>query len=102
MHIGITTFKRETFDSALNLGVEVLTLLGNDSADAKRAGEIFAQHDEESLIVLAELWGDDHSYGIAVKQRIEDLKQVLSKDNAEQGKLNTCRESVCEESHKDT
>ncbi|HCM47285.1 MAG TPA: potassium transporter, partial [Colwellia sp.] len=61
MHIGITTFKRETFDSALNLGVEALTLLGNDSADARRAGEIFAQHDEESLIALAELWGDDHS-----------------------------------------
>jgi len=102
LHIGITTFKRETFDSALNLGVEALTLLGNDSADARRAGEIFAQHDEESLTTLAELWGDDHSYGIAVKQRVEDLKQVLSKDKAEQGKLNTCRESVCEETHKDT
>ena len=102
LHIGITTFKRETFDSALNLGVEALTLLGNDSADARRAGEIFAQHDEESLTTLAELWGDDHSYGIAVKQRIEDLKQVLSKDKAVQDKLNTCRESVCEETHKDT
>ena len=101
MHIGITTFKRETFDSALNLGVEALTLLGNDSVDAKRAGEIFAQHDEESLTTLAELWGDDHSYGIAVKQRIEDLKQVLSKDKAVQDKLNTCRESVCEETHED-
>ncbi len=102
MHIGITTFKRETFDSALNLGIEALTILGNDYADARRAGEIFAQHDEESLIALAELWGNDHSYGIAVKQRVEDLKQVLSKDKAEQDKLHTCRESVFEEPHKDT
>ena len=99
MHIGVTTFKRETFDSALNLGVEALILLGNNSADASRAGEMFAQHDEESLTALAELWGDDHSYGVAVKQRIEDLKQVLSKDKAEQDKLNTCRKGACEEGH---
>jgi len=93
MSLGIETFKRETFDSALNLGVEALTLLGNDQADAKRAGELFAQHDNESLTVLADLWGDDHSYGIAVKQRIEDLKQVLRNDRSEQDKLNTCRDS---------
>jgi glutathione-regulated potassium-efflux system ancillary protein KefC len=102
MHIGVTTFKRETFDSALNLGVEALTLLGNDSADASRAGKIFAQHDEESLTTLANLWGDDHSYGVAVKQRIEDLKLVLSQDKAEQDKLNICRESPCEEDHQNT
>lgn len=102
MHIGVTTFKRETFDSALNLGVEALTLLGNDSADASRAGKIFAQHDEESLTTLANLWGDDHSYGVAVKQRIEDLKLVLSQDKAEQDKLNICRESACEEDHQNT
>ena len=93
MKLDISTFKRETFDSALNLGVEVLTLLGNKPADAKRAGEIFAKHDHESLTALAHLWGDDHSYGIAVKQRIEDLKQVLSNDRNEQDKLNTCRKS---------
>jgi glutathione-regulated potassium-efflux system ancillary protein KefC/glutathione-regulated potassium-efflux system protein KefB len=93
MHLGIETFKRETFDSALNLGVEALTLLGNDLADAKRAGDIFAKHDNESLTALADLWGDDHSYGIAVKQRIEDLKQVLNNDKLEQDRLNTCRKS---------
>ncbi|MDO6508566.1 monovalent cation:proton antiporter-2 (CPA2) family protein [Colwellia sp. 4_MG-2023] len=93
MHLGIETFKRETFDSALNLGVEALTLLGNDQADAKRAGEIFAKHDNESLTALADLWGDDHSYGVAVKQRTEDLQQVLNNDKSEQDRLNTCRKS---------
>ena len=97
MHIGVTTFRRETFDSALNLGVEVLTLLGNDPKSAKRAGEIFARHDQESLETLAELWGDDHSYGVAVKQRIDDLKQVLSQDKVEQEKLNTCQEGQCDD-----
>lgn len=90
LHLGVTSFKRETFDSALNLGVEALTLLGNSRETAERAGQIFSAHDEESLHSLANLWGDDHSYGIAVKQRIEDLKQVLKKDKEEQEKLNAC------------
>ncbi|MDO6489254.1 monovalent cation:proton antiporter-2 (CPA2) family protein [Colwellia sp. 6_MG-2023] len=105
MHLGIETFKRETFDSALNLGVEALTLLGNDQADAKRAGEIFAKHDNESLTALADLWGDDHSYGVAVKQRTEDLQQVLNNDKSEQDRLNTCRKSngsTCDDTEEST
>ncbi|MEP1870942.1 MAG: cation:proton antiporter, partial [Paraglaciecola sp.] len=91
MNLGITTFKRETFDSALNLGVQALTLLGNNEAESQRAGKLFAEHDIESLTTLAELWGDDHSYGVAIKQRTEDLKQVLSNDKEAQKKLETCK-----------
>ena len=90
MNLGISTFKRETFDSALSLGVEALKLLGNDAAEANRAGELFAQHDNESIYKLEDLWGDDQSYGVAVRQRIEDLKQVLNKDKAARSDLNTC------------
>jgi glutathione-regulated potassium-efflux system ancillary protein KefC/glutathione-regulated potassium-efflux system protein KefB len=92
LHIGVTSFKRETFDSALNLGIEALTLLGNKRDSAERAGKLFSAHDEESLHSLASLWGDDLSYGVAVKQRTEDLKQVLKNDREEQDKLNTCSE----------
>ena len=74
------------------MGVEALTLLGNSRNVAERAGQLFSAHDEESLHTLADLWGDDHSYGIATKQRIEDLKQVLKKDKEDQEKLNTCSE----------
>ena len=103
MNLGISTFKRETFDSALNLGVEALVLLGNDEADSKRAGEIFAQHDHESLSALENLWGDDISYGIAVKQRIDDLKQVLKKDKDKKNELKTCshaKDTLSEEVYK--
>jgi len=88
LHIGVTTFKRETFDSALNLGIEALTLLGEKRDMAERAGKLFSAHDEESLHTLANLQGDDHSYGITVKLRTEDLNQVLKKDKEEQEKLN--------------
>jgi len=96
INMGINTFKRETFDSALSLGVEALKLLGNNEPLSQRTGEIFSQHDNESLNTLAKLWGDDHSYGVAIKQRTEDLKQVLSNDKAVQDKLNTCKDASIE------
>ncbi|MEI6893982.1 MAG: monovalent cation:proton antiporter-2 (CPA2) family protein [Colwellia sp.] len=94
LNMGITTFKREVFDSALNLGVQALTLLGNSPEASQRAGEIFSQHDNEALQTLAKLWGDDHRYGIAIKQRVEDLHQVLKNDKEEQDKLNACKETT--------
>ena len=100
MKLGVTSFKRETFDSALNLGVEALTLLGNSQETSERAGKLFAEHDEESMQLLIDLWGDDHTYGIAVKQRMEVLKQVLTNDLKEQDKINTCHEGDCDEDTK--
>lgn len=100
MKLGITSFKRETFDSALNLGVEALTLLGNSQEISERAGKLFAEHDKESMQMLVDVWGDDHSYGIAVKQRMEVLKQVLTNDLNEQDKINTCQQGNCEENEK--
>lgn len=100
MKLGVTSFKRETFDSALNLGVEALTLLGNSQETSERAGKLFAEHDEESMQLLVDLWGDDHTYGIAVKQRMEVLKQVLTNDLKEQDKINTCHEGDCDEDTK--
>lgn len=96
MNMGIHAFKRETFDSALNLGVEALKLLGNSAESSERAGKIFSEHDDETLEVLADIWGDDHSYGIAVRKRVEDLKQVLIRDNEDQKQLNQCKGDDCD------
>ena len=91
MRIGVKTLRRETFESALSLGVSALELLGNSPESAKRAGKLFCEHDKESMHVLSEVWGDDHSYGVAVKQRMELLKQVLVSDEEEQRKIQTCQ-----------
>lgn len=99
IHIGVEVFRRESFDSALNLGIDALKLLGNDEKVASRAGKIFSEHDHESMKLLADLWGDDDSYGVAVKQRKADLQQVLAKDRAELAKLNTCHGENCQENN---
>ena len=78
----IDGFRRETFDSALKLGCDALKIMGLSEQRAERVGAKFAQHDEESLYKLSELWGDDQSYGAAVRQRMADLDQVLAEDAA--------------------
>lgn len=97
IQLGVTSFRRETFDSSVSLGVEALKLLGNSNEAAEKAGELFRNYDEESLRLLANVWGDDHSYGVAVKQRMEDLKQVLNQDKAQQDKLKTCQAIQCQD-----
>ncbi len=90
--LGVDAFQRDTFGSAVSLGVRTLTLLGNDYENANRAGQLFSQHDEESLYQLANLWGDDKNYGLAVRQRLDDLKHVLQRDQNQRDKLHTCNE----------
>jgi voltage-gated potassium channel Kch len=73
-------FRRETFDSAITLGKNALLTLGEDAKKVDRAAQLFAKHDEDSLYKLAKVWGDEKSYGAAVRQRLDDLKQVLQED----------------------
>ena len=87
LRLGVEHFKRETFDSAVNLGVDALKLLGNSEESAEKAGTLFRAHDNASLKILADVWGDDASYGVAIRQRTEDLKQVLMQDKAQQSQL---------------
>ena len=86
LRIGVKIFKRETFESALELGVAALELLGNSQDSARRAGDLFSEHDKESMHLLYELWGYDHQYGLAAKERTELLQQVLANDKEEQRK----------------
>ncbi|MBQ4834047.1 cation:proton antiporter [Pseudoalteromonas sp. MMG010] len=97
LNLKVDAFNRETVDSAINLAVEALELLGNNKQDAERAGKLFRDHDRAAVVQLAELWGDDASYGIAVRQRMEDLKQVLQQDKQAQKQLNTCVQNQCDE-----
>jgi glutathione-regulated potassium-efflux system ancillary protein KefC len=72
-------------------------LLGSSEQSAQRTGELFHHHDNQNLQKLADTWGDDKQYGIAVRQHLQDLQQVLENDKIEQEKLNTCHGENCED-----
>jgi glutathione-regulated potassium-efflux system ancillary protein KefC len=83
MDAGADVITRETFGSALIMGEEALKLLGYDDARAYRLMRTFKRHDEEGLKKLYEVWGDDHAYGLKVRENVEQLEQVLRDDSEE-------------------
>jgi hypothetical protein len=55
-------------------------MLGESDNRAKRLVESFDQHDSEGLLKLADVWGDDHEYGIRIRENLEELERVLKAD----------------------
>ena len=80
IHAGADYIARETFGSALAMGEEALKLLGLKNERAKHMVESFDKHDTEGMHKLSEVWGDDHEYGLRVRQNLEDLEYVLRTD----------------------
>jgi monovalent cation:proton antiporter-2 (CPA2) family protein len=83
MDAGADVITRETFGSALLMGEEALKLMGYDDARAYGVMRRFKRHDEEGLMKLYEVWGDDHAYGLRIRQYVEDLEKVLKDDSAD-------------------
>ena len=80
LHAGADFITRETFGSALAMGEEALKLMGMDEKRAKRLVSRFDEHDSDGLLKLSEVWGDDHEYGLRIRQNLEDLEHVLKAD----------------------
>jgi len=80
MEAGADVISRETFGSALLMGEAAYQALGYDNAQAYRIMRTFKRHDEEGLEKLFEVWGDDHHYGMRVREHLDELKKVLEDD----------------------
>lgn len=60
----------------------VLGVLGIDSERARRAAQIFRQHDEESVRAMAKLNPDDDEYISIARLHVENLERALQSDRA--------------------
>ncbi|KGF72766.1 potassium transporter [Neosynechococcus sphagnicola sy1] len=78
---GVEVVQRETFGSALEMGVEVLKLLGVRSYKAHRVARIFRWHDEQALREMAHLEGDEKQYVARSRQLTAELEQLLQSDD---------------------
>ncbi|NJO78210.1 MAG: glutathione-regulated potassium-efflux system protein KefC [Cyanobacteria bacterium RM1_2_2] len=78
---GADVIHRETFGSALEMGVEALKLLGVRSYKAHRAARIFKRHDEEVLHEMAHMEGDETVLVARTRQLADDLSQLLQADD---------------------
>lgn len=80
---GVEVVERETFSSALDMGVEALKLLGVRSYKAHRAARTFRFHDVEALHDMAATEGDDTVLLARSRQLAKDLEQLLQADDRE-------------------
>jgi monovalent cation:proton antiporter-2 (CPA2) family protein len=80
---GVEVVQRETFSSALDMGVEALKLLGVRSYRAHRAARTFKHHDEAAMYEIAVTEGDDTAIRTRSRQLARDLEQLLQSDDRE-------------------
>jgi len=79
----VDVVERETFGSALEMGVEALKLLGFRSYKAHRAAQTFKHHDEQALVEMAQVMGDETVLVARSRQLAQDLEQLLRSDDRE-------------------
>ncbi|MGH7735324.1 MAG: hypothetical protein ACREOE_16945, partial [Gemmatimonadales bacterium] len=77
---GADAVQRETFESALKLGVEALSALGFRGQRAQRAGDLFRQHDLRAFYELAPMAGEEERYILAVRDSQSTMDRLLKAD----------------------
>lgn len=83
LNAGVQHVYRETFETSLRVGVDILRQLGFRSFQAHRAARMFHRHDEDTLRELAKIHHDQSIYLSTARQRIQDLEETLLAQLAE-------------------
>ncbi len=93
MNAGMLHVYRETLDTSLRAGVDVMKMLGYRSYTANRAARTFMRLDEKNLKKLASI-RDENQYIIAAKENIEELERIIQ---TERGDIKLQDESAWDE-----
>ena len=80
MNAGMLHVYRETIDTSLRVGVDVMRFLGHRTYTAQRAARSFLKMDEANLKKLAAIQDQDE-YIITAKNYIEEMEQMLRQDH---------------------
>ncbi|MGX5817859.1 monovalent cation:proton antiporter-2 (CPA2) family protein [Chitinophaga lutea] len=80
MNAGVLHIYRETVDTSLRLATDVLERLGRRAYHTQRTARMFRRFDEKSLKGLS-AFRDDKQYVNVVKERIEELQQLIQADS---------------------
>lgn len=79
MNAGMLHVYRETVDTSVRMGVDVMEMLGYRSYAAKRAARLFMKHDEANLKKLAAIRNQEE-YILAASEYIEDTERAIQQD----------------------
>jgi monovalent cation:proton antiporter-2 (CPA2) family protein len=84
MDAGVHALRRETFDSALSLAGEAMTLLGAHPYTVRRNMRLFADHDEQALAKGYEIQHDMESQASLARQMRDELAGIMQSDGADE------------------
>jgi monovalent cation:proton antiporter-2 (CPA2) family protein len=77
---GADEVERETFESALAMGVRALRALGFRAQRAQRAAALFRAHDQKAFEGLAPVSGEEDNYVMAVRDAASTMEKLLKAD----------------------
>ncbi len=77
---GVEDVYRESLDSSIRVGVDVMQRLGVPAFEARRRARKFRRHDERALRELAGMRRDQKAYVHGVRQQTEELERILRAD----------------------
>jgi CPA2 family monovalent cation:H+ antiporter-2 len=80
LDMGVKDVYRESLDTSIRLGVDVLVKLGYRRYSATRAGQNFLKYDEAALLKLAPHRHDEKSYIYNAREQITLQEQLLAND----------------------
>jgi monovalent cation:proton antiporter-2 (CPA2) family protein len=80
LEAGLDTVYRETLDTSLRIGSDVMRELGMPGFEALRRSRRFRVHDERAMRELSGKRGDHTTYIHLVRQQSEELERVLGAD----------------------
>ena len=80
LDMGVKDVYRESLDTSIRLGVDVLVKLGYRRYAATRAGQNFLKYDEAALLELAPHRHDEKSYIYNAREQITLQEQLLAND----------------------
>lgn len=86
--MGLENIYRDSLDTSVRLGVDVLTALGNRAYTAKRAGAMFLKKDEEAMWQLAEHRHDREKYISEARARIQYQEELMENETNDKVNLN--------------
>ena len=81
MDLGVDSIRRETFGSALRLGLDAMNQLGVDPYDAFKRMRLFRKHDEKSLAELYRVHRENNDDYISMYRENENqLARLMTRD----------------------